>query len=40
MFKADLGLADSSIEAYGRALEDYFAFTETHDIEAERASKM
>lgn len=39
-FKADLGLADSSIEAYGHALEDYFAFTETHDIEAERASKL
>ena len=39
-FKADLGLAGSSIEAYGRALEDYFAFTETHDIEAEHASKL
>jgi len=39
-FKADLGLADSSIEAYGRGLEDYFAFAETHDFEAEHASKL
>lgn len=35
-----MGLADSSIEAYGRALEDYFEFTKTQNVQADLASKL
>jgi integrase/recombinase XerD len=38
-FEANLGLASSTIEAYGRALEDYLTFTGRTGIEPDSASR-
>lgn len=40
MIQAQLGLAPNTILAYGRALEDYFAFCTTQSIDPELASRV
>src|SRR5438045_3512233 len=37
--QANLGLASNTIDAYGRALEDYLGFCHRHEIVAENATK-
>ena len=40
MFQAKLGLASNTIEAYGRALEDYLTFIDRQGVSAEHAKRV
>ncbi len=39
MIQANLGLASNTVEAYGRALEDYLGFSDHHGVDPDAATK-